>query len=122
MGRFFKVHGKLRTAPAPAGSRVVRNYMALNEQQVAHGLARFLDAYPSMKSEVESLGEEEAECLGLTLEQLRWHHSHQLLADVAETRGLDEFEFLLEFAIDSPEERTELIAANRDALRRALGE
>lgn len=96
--------------------------MALNEQQVARGLARFLDAYPSMKSEVESLGEDEAECLGLTLEELRLHHGHQLLADVAKTRGLDEFEFLLEFAVDSQEERSELIAANRDAIHRALGE
>lgn len=96
--------------------------MGLNKQQVARGVTRFLEAYPAKRRELESLSAELAECLGLTLEELRQQRSHELLGGTAKALGRDEFEFLLEFAVDSQEERSELLAAHRDAIRRALGE
>ncbi|OQS21169.1 hypothetical protein B0T49_13585 [Chromobacterium violaceum] len=95
--------------------------MALNEQQVSHGLARFLEAYPALQREVEKMDETVARHLCIELDELRRQHGLELMAKMAKSLGMDNFTFMLEFAVDTPEERTRHLAEREEAEKRALG-
>lgn len=95
--------------------------MALTEQQIALGIARFLKAYPAARREVDDLDETLAQSIGMELEELRKLQALELMGKAASDQGVDATAFMVEFALDTPEERVKFLAELEEAHRRAVG-
>ncbi|MEN2425985.1 DUF6388 family protein [Chromobacterium vaccinii] len=95
--------------------------MALTEQQIALGVARFLEDYPAARREVDELDETLAQSIGMELEELRQLHALELMGKAARAQGVDSTAFMVEFALDTPEERAQFLAELEEAHRRAIG-
>lgn len=92
----------------------------LTAEQQAQGLARFLERNPDIKRRIDSLTEQEADILGLSLDDLRINCTHQELAKVAASEDVDGHEFFLSFVANSDEEYAAMVSANRAAIKALL--
>ncbi|AXE37175.1 hypothetical protein DK843_22770 (plasmid) [Chromobacterium phragmitis] len=95
--------------------------MALTGQQVELGIARFLEAYPAARREVDDLDEALATSIGMELTDLRQQHALELMDKTAKGRGVSTMVFMLEFALDTQEERSRFLEKLEEAHRRAVG-
>ncbi|WP_354687068.1 DUF6388 family protein [Cupriavidus necator] len=97
------------------------NKRLLSDEQIATGYDRFLVAHPNASARVNAVTKAIADALGVDLAELRRIEAAKALSETAAGRGIDGFEFLLQFAVDSEAERAEIIRANREAMERAIG-
>lgn len=97
------------------------NKRLLSDEQMATGYDRFLAAQPDARARVDAITQTIADALGVDLVELRRVEAAKALRDIADNRGIDTFEFLLQYAIDSDAERVEIMNANREAMERAIG-
>lgn len=97
------------------------NQPQLTEQQLANGCRKFLDVHPAVAARIEAINPELANILGVDLSELRRDETMKELQAAAAQSGIDSFEYLLEFAIESDYERERILDARNDAMKKALG-
>jgi len=88
---------------------------------VANGCQKFLDVHPSAATRIDAITPELAGTLGVDLNEYRRIETIKELQSAAAKLGIDSFEYLLEFAVDSDHERERLLDARNDSLKKALG-
>ncbi|UJB66458.1 hypothetical protein YS110_17695 [Acidovorax sp. YS12] len=89
-------------------------------KQMAQGHTRFLDAYPQIHAEVMAYDDAVANALGLELETMRTQATAEAIVKQTNDLNIDPFEFLLRFAVDTEEERKQLLDSRKESIRRAL--
>jgi len=93
----------------------------LSKQQIAAGHERFLAQYPAARARVKAVTQDVADAIGSDLAELRYIEVANALSDVAGSLGVDSFEFLLRFAVETETERQQILDALHDDMKRALG-
>lgn len=93
----------------------------LSKQQIAAGHERFLAQYPAARTRVNAVTQDLADAIGGDLAELRYIEVANALSDAAASLGVDSFEFLLRFAVETETERQQILDALRDNMKRALG-
>jgi len=96
------------------------NKSLLSKEQIELGYNRFLAQHPEASTRVKAVTLEHADILGVDLGELRRVEVAQALNESAANRGIDGFEYLLRFAIDTESEREQIMQANRESTDRAL--
>lgn len=97
------------------------NKRLLTDEQIATGYDRFLAVHREASSRVNAVTQAIADALGVDLSELRRIEAVKALSEAAADRGIDGFEFLLQYAVDSETDREQIIRANREAMKRAVG-
>ncbi|MDC2858683.1 DUF6388 family protein [Delftia sp. DT-2] len=93
----------------------------LSNEQLDVGYQRFLEHDHQARTRVESMTQEVADHLGTTLDEVRRIEIHRAISDRASALGVDEFEYLLGFAVPDAVERGKILQAQRDSISDALG-
>ncbi|WP_124833710.1 DUF6388 family protein [Burkholderia sp. Bp9031] len=93
----------------------------LSAQQIAVGYERFLSQFPAARARVDKLSQEVANIIGADLDELRRIEAATALGEVAKSLGIDPFEYLLQFAVDSEAERRQILQVRQEAIERAIG-
>jgi hypothetical protein len=91
------------------------------QQAVAIGYKNFLDTYPAAAARVAAITNDFAKALGVELDECRRLETAQELEAAAAHEGIDKFEYLLEFAVRSDDERDRLLQARAGDVKKALG-
>lgn len=94
--------------------------MSLTSKQMIQGHARFLEAYPAIHAAVMAYDHAVANALGLELETVRTQATAEAIVKRANDLNVDPFEFLLQFAVDTEEERKEILDARKESIHKAL--
>jgi hypothetical protein len=95
--------------------------MPLSKEQIATGYRRFLAEHPDVRARVDAITTRDAEIVGVDLDELRSAEIGRCLQSAADADGEDGFEYLVELAVDSAEERQALYAERDASVRGALG-
>ncbi|MEM5406204.1 hypothetical protein [Paraburkholderia unamae] len=93
----------------------------LSKDRIAAGYQRFLAQDPKAMARVEAMTAELADILGADLTELRRDEAAAALGERAAALGIDSFEYLLRFAVETDAERQQVMEARNDALARAIG-
>ena len=94
----------------------------LSQEQVDAGYQRFLEKYPQAQARVAKQTQQIADILGEDLIELRRIEAGKALEEQATSLGVDSFEFLLQFAVESDEVRKQILQARSDNVARAIGQ
>lgn len=94
----------------------------LSIQQIESGYQRFLAQDQQAMAQVEAVTQDIADALGTSLVELRHIETSRVLNARAAAKGIDCFEFLLNFAVLDESERLRIRQIQRAAIARALGE
>lgn len=92
----------------------------LSDSQIATGYQRFLAAHPEASARASAVTQADADACGTDLDELRRIEVAKALRETAASRGIDGFEFLLQYAVESEAEREEILRANQEAIERAI--
>lgn len=93
----------------------------LSDAQRAAGRECFATAYPNITAEIEKMGPQVAEILGVDYEQCRVGTIELAMKELALTRRIEMFDLLLEYAIESQLEREQILQSRRESITRLLG-
>ena len=94
----------------------------LTKVQIDMGYQRFLDQDPQAQAQVNKQTQQIADILGADLIELRRIEADKALHERATALGVDSFEYLLQFAVESDEMRQQILQARSDSVARALGQ
>lgn len=97
------------------------NRPLLSKEQLATGYDRYLRRHSEARARVNAITQEHANSLGVGLEELRRVEVEMALSESAKSLGIDRFEYLLRFAVDTESEREQIRQASRESLERAIG-
>ena len=92
-----------------------------SKEQIETGYNRFLAQHPEASVRVKAVTLELADALGADLGELRRVEAATALGESAACRGIDGFEYLLRFAVDTESEREQTMQARRESIERAIG-
>ena len=93
----------------------------LSKEQIETGYNRFLAQHPEATVRVKAVTLELADILGVDLGELRCVETANALSEAAASRGIDGFEYLLHFAVDTESERGRILQASRESMQWAIG-
>lgn len=93
----------------------------LTEEQMAKGRMRFLAGHPEIKHRIDLLSQDEANALGIPLEDLKVLETMRELREYAYANGSDSSELFWSCVADTAEEFGVLIEARDSAIQRNLG-
>lgn len=93
----------------------------LSKEQCDLGYQRFLEQDQQARARVDSMTEQTAVALGMSLDEVRRIEAYRAFSDRASTLGVDQFEYLLEFAVPDAEERRKILQTQKAATSEALG-
>jgi len=93
----------------------------LSKEQIETGYNRFLAQHPEASVRVKAITLELADALGADLGELRRVEAANALSESAASRGIDGFEYLLRFAVDTESEREQIMQTSRESIERAIG-
>lgn len=93
----------------------------LSKEQIETGYDSFLAQHPEASARVKAVSLELADALGSDLGELRRVEAATALGESAASRGIDCFEYLLRFAVDTESEREQIMQARRESIEQAIG-
>jgi len=82
---------------------------------------KFLEEYPEVKKQLDSLNPKVAECLDITLEDYRQMELHEAFKRKAEFMGIDVYELVIRYLADSEEELKTMQMEYYEGLAKAMG-
>ncbi|MFZ6876526.1 DUF6388 family protein [Undibacterium sp. Di27W] len=85
----------------------------MEEQRKKIAYTRFLNNFSGEKKFVLNISEQDADVLGLTLDNLRWEMTKKAMDEKAELLGIDPHVFFIRFYVDSPDEYREMLEMNK---------
>jgi hypothetical protein len=94
----------------------------LSEEQIAVGYHRFLAQDPEAAAQVNAITQKLADSVGVDLREYRQLEARRALAERADMLGIDPFEYLLRFAVETDAERQRILLARAAAVQRAIGQ
>ncbi|XUT89150.1 DUF6388 family protein (plasmid) [Cupriavidus metallidurans] len=97
------------------------NARFLADAQMQAAQERFLAANPSVLAELDAVPPDIAKIFGINLEEQRKKLAAEAIATLARRKGIDAFEIWLEYAIESPSERTSILERRQELIRAAIG-
>jgi hypothetical protein len=93
----------------------------LSEEQLETAYNRFLAEHPEVSVRVKAITLESADALGVDLRDLRRVEVAKALEEFAASCGLDVFEYLLGYAVETQSERQKIMHSRREAIEQAIG-
>ncbi|WP_182343163.1 hypothetical protein [Comamonas koreensis] len=81
----------------------------LTREQIEKGYIRFLEKNPLALMKVNNRSQQIEIILGKKLSNIQYIETANILVEYAETIGIDSFEYLLLYAVESVEERQKII-------------
>ena len=93
----------------------------LSKDQIDTAYQRFLEQNPQARARVNEITQQTADALGIYLSELRLVETSKALSDRATALGMDSFEYMLKFAVETDEMRQQILQARDDDIARALG-
>ncbi|WP_050453447.1 DUF6388 family protein [Candidatus Burkholderia verschuerenii] len=81
----------------------------LSREQVDTGYERFVEAHPEVRERILAITLELADDLDFDIGELRRVEVAHAVNELAMRRGIDEFALFLQYAVDSTEERVQIL-------------
>ncbi|MGE8448712.1 MAG: DUF6388 family protein [Comamonas sp.] len=94
----------------------------LSQEQIDAGYQRFLKEDPQARALVAEQTQQMADILGVELTVLRRDETAKALRERATALGVDSFEYLLQFAVETDEMRQKILQARSESVDRVLGQ
>jgi hypothetical protein len=88
----------------------------LSDECLAVGYERFVAEHPESVVHIERMGPDTAKILGIDYQKVRMKAIVQELEQAARAHGVDPFEYLLRYAVESEIEREEILLRRRQAI------
>lgn len=91
------------------------------KEVVARGKQQFFECHPHLLREVDAITEQDAETRGKSVSELKEIAKYRAIAGAAKAIGKDSLMMLLELGSSSKEELDQLIVAQNNQIKKAIG-